>query len=119
MSRIAIAGFFHETNSFALEENDEATAQLDVGEDILRNAHPRNYIGGFIEGATRPAVQLVPIADVNFFSRGGTIHAPVFEYYRDLIVAGLRQALPLDGVYLHLHGAAAVQAPYLDAEASL
>ena len=29
------------------------------------------------------------------------------------------QAQPLDGVYLHLHGAAAVQAPYLDAEASL
>jgi microcystin degradation protein MlrC len=119
MLRIAMAGFFHETNSFALEENDEPTALLEVGEDILRNAHPRSYVGGFIEGATRPDVHLVPIAAVNFFNRGGTIHARVFEHYRDMIVGGLRAALPLDGVYLHLHGAAAVQKPYLDAEASL
>jgi microcystin degradation protein MlrC len=119
MTRIAIAGFFHETNSFALEENDEPTALLDLGADILRNAHPRDYIGGFLEGAKRPGVEFVPIADVNFLNRGGTIHASVFEHYRDIIVAGLRQAGPLDAVYLHLHGAAAVQAPYLDAEASL
>ena len=90
MIRIAIAGFSHETNSFALEENDEPNAQLDVGEEIVRNAHPRGFIGGFIEGATRPDVQLVPIADVNFYQRGGTIHARVFEHYRDIIVEGLR-----------------------------
>jgi microcystin degradation protein MlrC len=119
MTRIAIAGFFHETNSFALEENDEPTAQLDSGADILRNAHPRNYIGGFIDGAKRPGALLVPIAAVNFLNRGGTIHTRVFEHYRNIIVEGLRQAQPLDALYLHLHGAAAVQAPYADAEASL
>jgi microcystin degradation protein MlrC len=119
MTRIAIAGFFHETNSFALEENDEPTARLDLGADILRNAHPRDYVGGFLEGAKRPGVEFVPIADVNFLDRGGTIHASVFEHYRDIIGAGLRQSQPLDAIYLHLHGAAAVQAPYLDAEASL
>ena len=119
MTRIGIAGFFHETNSFALEANDEPTALLSLGDNILRNAHPRDYIGGFVDGARRPGVDFVPIADVNFLNRGGTIHARVFEHYRDLVVDGLRRALPLDAVYLHLHGAAAVQAPYLDAEASL
>ncbi|MCP6726118.1 M81 family metallopeptidase, partial [Klebsiella pneumoniae] len=68
MTRIGIAGFFHETNSFALEANDEPTALLHVGDDILRNAHPRDYIGGFVDGARRPGVEFVPIADVNFLN---------------------------------------------------
>ncbi len=119
MLRIGIAGLMHETNSFALEENDQATARLHLGAEVLSQSHPKSYIGGFADGAKRPDVELVPVADVSFLNRGGTIHAPVFEHYRDIIVEGLRKAQPLDGVYFALHGAAAVQAPYEDAEASL
>ena len=119
MIRIGIAGMFHETNSFAAEENDELTAILLLGEDIITHAHPRNFMGGFLEAARRPDVQFFPTANVSFLNRGGTIHANVFEHYRDLIADGLRQALPLDAVYLHLHGAAAVEAPYQDAEGEL
>ena len=71
-----------------------------------------------MEGAKRPGVQLVPIANVRFV-RGGAIYAPVFEHYRDIIIDGLRKALPVDAVFLALHGAAAVHKPYEDAEASL
>lgn len=116
--RIAVIGFMHETNSFSIEENDTPTATLALGQEVLDRAHPRDYIGGFVEGARRPGVQLVPVANVRFV-RGGTIHAPVFEHYRDIIIDGLRKALPVDAVFLALHGAAAVQAPYEDAEASL
>jgi microcystin degradation protein MlrC len=119
MTRIAIAGLFHETNSFSIEENDTFSADLRLGEAVLTEAHPKSYIGGFVDGAQRPNVTLLPTADVSFINRGGTIHAHIFEHYRDLILDGLRKAQPIDGVYLALHGAAAVQAPYEDAEASL
>lgn len=119
MIRIAIAGMMHETNSFALEENNEFTAMVLHGEDILTKSHPKGFVGGFLDATRGPQTLWFPTADVSFINRGGTIHAHVFEHYRDMIVDGIRKALPLDGVYLHLHGAAAVEEPYLDAEASL
>jgi len=119
--RIAVVGFVHETNTFAVEENDKPDAPMLEGEEILAQAHPKSYIGGFVEVASkRPDVELVPIVAINFFGHhGGLIHAGVFEYYRDMIVKGLREARALDGVYFALHGAMAVEAPYTDAEASL
>lgn len=119
MLRIGIAGLFHETNSFALEQNDRPTARVARGEEILANAHPRSYVGGFLDGIRRKDIELVPTADVNFSDRGGTIHPRVFEHYRDMIVAGLRDGRPLHGIYLALHGAAAAGAPYEDPEGSL
>lgn len=119
--RIAIAGMWHETNSFAVELNDKTDVPMQVGEEILAAAHPRDYIGGFVEVARRPGAELVPLANVNFIkgNRGGMITARVFEHYRDIIIKGLQEAQPLDGVYFALHGAMAVEEPYADAEASL
>jgi microcystin degradation protein MlrC len=116
--RIAIVGMVHETNTFALEEHDKPDAPTRYGQDVLDQAHPRSYIGGFAEAALkRPGVELVPILDVSFFRhKGGMVHASVFEYFRDRILQMLEEALPLDGVYFPLHGAMAVEAPYTDAE---
>lgn len=116
--RIAILGMHHETNTFAVERNDLYDVPTNVGQDIIAQAHPRSYIGGFVEGASRQDVELVPIAHVNLV-RGGLITADVFEHYQRLILDGLRAALPVDGVYFALHGAMAVEDPYADAEASL
>lgn len=116
--RIAIAGYHHETNTFALEENDALDARVIAGSEIVETAHPRSALGGFLEASRRPDVEWVPILDVSP-SHGGLIHADVFEHYCGAIVEGLRQAGPLDGVYFALHGAMAVQPPYADGEASL
>ena len=116
--RIAVAGYSHETNTFALEQNDQCDAHVLAGPEVLERAHPRSYIGGFIEGVRRPDVELVPIATVSPV-HGGLIHADVFAHYCQRIVDGLREAGPLDGVYLALHGAMAVEEPYTDGEASL
>ncbi len=118
MKRIAIVGFSHETNTFALEHNDKPDADLRLGAAVLEKAHPKSYIGGFVDGSRRADVQLVPVADVHPV-HGGLIHKEVFEHYQNLILEGLRAALPLDGVYFALHGAMAVEPPYTDAEASL
>lgn len=119
--RIAIVSIWHETNSFAVEKNDTLDIPVEIGQEVLTNAHPRDYIGGFSEVASRPDVELVPIARVDFVSGnlGGTISAKVFAHFLNMFMDGLRQAQPLDGVYFALHGAMAVEAPYLDAEACL
>jgi len=119
--RIAILGMHHETNTFAVERNDTIDVPVDVGQEILDRAHPRDYIGGFVEAAQRPGVELVPIARVDFVRgfRGGVITADVFEHFLNQILDGLKEAGPLDGVFFALHGAMAVEEPYLDAEASL
>ena len=121
--RIAILGMFHETNTFAVELNDDPlVVPVQTGQEIIEQAHPRSYIGGFIEGALKhPGVELVPIAYVDFVNseRGGMITADVFQYFLNMLINGLRQEQPLDGVYFALHGAMDVQEPYADAEAVL
>ena len=119
--RIAILGMYHETNTFAVEVNDSIDIPIEVGEEVITQAHPRSSVGGFVEVARANDLELIPILSVNFmrYSRGGIVTAPVFEHFVGRMIEGLRQAGPLDGVYFALHGAMAVAAPYQDAEASL
>ncbi len=118
VKRIAVSLFFHETNTFALEENTEPDAACYQGQAMLDHTHPKNFVGGFIEAASRDDIEIVPIADI-WYSHGGLISAGMFEYYRDMIVDGLREAAPLDGVFFALHGAMAAADPYTDAEGNL
>ena len=116
--RIGIASLWHETNTFALEQNDTMdTVGIQRGEALL-NVHPKHFIGGFVEGAKRCDVELVPTVGIGF-THGGIIHAEVYQRCRDMIVTGLQEAGPLDGVYFALHGAMVAEAPYTDAEGEL
>ena len=118
MKRVAVASFFHETNTFALEQNTEPDAEMHLGQALVDHAHPRSYVGGFLEAAQRDDIEIVPIADIRFI-HGGLVSAEMFEHYRDIIVDGLRNAAPLDGVFFALHGAMAAEDPYTDAEGNL
>ncbi len=118
MKRVAVASFFHETNTFALEQNTEPDADLHLGQALIDHTHPRSYVGGFLETVQRDDIEIVPIADIRFI-HGGLISAEIFEHYRDIIVNGLKEAMPLDGVYFALHGAMAADDPYTDAEGNL
>jgi microcystin degradation protein MlrC len=117
--RIGVVGLSHETNTFAAEQNDSVDcASIQVGEGVLANAHPRGFVGGFIEGTQGSGVELVPTVSIGF-AHGGLVSAPLFEHCRDLIVEKLREVQPLDGVYFALHGAMVAEAPYTDAEGCL
>ena len=70
------------------------TVHIQRGE-TLRRAQPMNFIGGFVEGAKRGDVELVPTVGIGF-AHGGIIHAAVYQRCRDMIVAGLQEAGPLD-----------------------
>jgi len=118
--KIGIASFSHETNTFAPEQNDSMDAvHIRRGETLLPDGVSRSFIGGFVEVAKRQSgVELVPTVGISF-SRGGLIHADVYEHCRNMIVDALREAAPLDGVYFALHGAMVAEEPYTDAEGEL
>ena len=89
--RIGVVGLSHETNTFAAEQNDSVDcASIQVGEGVLANAHPRGFVGGFIEGTQGSGVELVPTVSIGF-AHGGLVSAPLFEHCRDLIVEKLRE----------------------------
>ena len=116
--RIGVASLWHETNTFAVEQNDTMdTAHIQRG-DALLGSQPKNFIGGFVEGAKRSDIELVPTVGIGF-AHGGIIHAEVYQRCRDMIVTGLQEAEPLDGVYFALHGAMVAETPYTDAEGEL
>jgi microcystin degradation protein MlrC len=118
--RVAIAAFIHETNTFAIEQNDSMDwVRIQRGDALIEGAPKRSCIGGFTELMTANAdVELVPTVGIGF-SRGGIIHRDVYEQCRAMIVDALREAGPLDAAYLDLHGAMVAETPYTDAEGKL
>ena len=114
--RIGVAGLSHETNTFAIEKNDTMDCvHARRGEDVLGRARSKSFMGGFVEAAQRDDVELVPIVAIGF-SHGGIIGKEVFEQCRTMIVEGLKEKEPLDGVYFAFHGAMVAEDPYTDAE---
>lgn len=109
--RIAIAEVAQETDSFSpmvAELSDFEAYGLYVGAEILERMRGVGPIGGFLEiVAEQPEnVELLPIIRA-WGSAGGTITARTLETLTSRLVEGLRAALPLDAVFLSLHGAAA------------
>lgn len=110
--RVALAGFLHETNTFAPTAADLSAFEagggyipLSRGDEILRRAGDVNLgISGALAVALRQGWTTIPI-----LWAGAIPSAPVtrdaFERITGEILAGLRAAGPLDGVFLDLHGA--------------
>lgn len=121
MTRIAIAGFQHETNTFApdattLEQfvNPGAWPALTRGADIFTVFDGLNIpISGFIRACRH---ELVPVLWA-MAEPGGYVTDEAFDTITGDIVEGIAQAAP-DAVYLDLHGAMVTRA-YPDAEAEI
>lgn len=109
--RIAIAGFQHETNTFAPFgatfqdfKNGDGWPALTLGADIMSVFPPVNIpIGGFINAAAAD-FHLVPIAWASA-EPCSYVSDDAFDRMSDLICDGITKGGPVDGVYLDLHGA--------------
>ena len=113
--RIAVARFQHETCTFCPGGDTEV-------EDWLRHSEPISgeellTSGGYVGGFTRRArefgdVELVPLTSpVGVFggsSRSWNTKA-TFDHFLDAMLGELEERLPVDAVYLALHGAMAVR----------
>lgn len=110
--RIAVAYFRHEATTFAtVKAGLNGFAPPSYRGDGLLDACEE--IAGFVQFASEHAdTQLIPLesfGDVVGGSSVGWITREAFEHYAGLILRDLRATMPVDAVYLALHGAAAVQ----------
>jgi microcystin degradation protein MlrC len=125
MSRIAIGGFQHETNTFAPSKADYAAFEAGGGWPGVQYGEP---LFGAVEGANIPAAGAIAALRALGHTLVGTawaaaspsahVTADAFERIAGELVTRLRQALPVDGVYLDLHGAMVVET-YDDGEGEL
>jgi microcystin degradation protein MlrC len=106
--RIGIAGLLHESNTFVsgvTTRQDFIDTSLDVGDRVLdrwRGTH--HEVGGFLDGAELEGLEPVPIL-VAVAIPGGPLTAATFDGLLDGMMRGMRDAGPLDGLLLALHGA--------------
>lgn len=115
--RIAIAGFSHESNTFAslptrLDDFDvhEGSAVVDWYGGTFHE------MAGFIAGADEYGFDLVPVLGANA-TPSGAVTAEAYEHFTGRIIAGLQAVDGLDGVLLGLHGAmVSEEFPHADAE---
>jgi microcystin degradation protein MlrC len=106
MTRIFLAGIFHETHSFTDDRTGIACFTIHRGQALLDRIGDGSQVDGFLTTAKREGWDVVPAANYLCGASGLVDHA-VFESFWDEIRPVLAQAIAggLDGIFLCLHGA--------------
>src|SRR6202521_1279777 len=112
MTRIAVGGFLHETNTFAPTKATYADfvhgggwPAMTQGGDVLKTMRHINVgLAGFIEQAEALGWELVPTI-FSTASPSAHVTEDAYERIARVIVDGIKNAGPFDAVYLDLHGA--------------
>src|ERR1700749_3010240 len=112
MTRIAVGGFLHETNTFAPTKATFADFQhgggwpaMTEGADVLKVMRHINVgLAGFVDVAEANGWELVPTIACGA-SPSAHVTEDAFERIVKVMVDGIAAAGPLDAVYLDLHGA--------------
>ena len=112
MTRIAVGGFLHETNTFAPTKATFADfvqargwPEMSTGAKLLQNLRDINVgMAGFVAVAEAEGWQMAPTI---WCAASPSAHVTEDAYERIVatIVDGIRAAGAIDGVYLDLHGA--------------
>jgi microcystin degradation protein MlrC len=112
MTRIAVGGFLHETNTFApTKATYDAFVRGGGGTPMVLGAEIPNVVrgvnvglAGFVESAEAYGWELAPSA---FAAATPSAHVmrDAYERIAKMIVDGIAAAHPIDAVYLDLHGA--------------
>ena len=112
MARIAIGGMQHETNTFAPSRADYAAFEAGGGWPGVQYGEP---VFGAVAGANIPAAGAIDALRAQGHSLVATawgaaspsaqVTTDAFERIVGGLIAELKKQLPVDGVYLDLHGA--------------
>jgi microcystin degradation protein MlrC len=112
MTRIAVGGFLHETNTFAPTKatydafvHGGGWPGMKLGDEVLKSIRNINVgLAGFIGAAEAEGWELVPTV---FAAATPSAHVTKDAYERiaKIMVDGIASAGPIDAVYLDLHGA--------------
>ncbi|MCA1725859.1 MAG: M81 family metallopeptidase, partial [Thermomicrobia bacterium] len=116
--RLALLGYYHETNTFATTLTDYAqfvASGILRGEELVRaHGEGQSTVSGYLDVGREPGVEVVPLYFANTGPLG-TITADAFERINAECLQLLREHGPWDGILLALHGAA-VSEEYHDAD---
>jgi microcystin degradation protein MlrC len=112
MTRIAVGGFLHETNTFAPTKatyddfvHGGGWPMMARGADVPRIMRRINVgLAGFVEQAEAQGWELVPTIACAA-SPSAHVTQDAFERIVKMMIEGIAAAGPLDAVYLDLHGA--------------
>src|ERR1700676_78200 len=112
MTRIAVGGFLHETNTFAPTKasyddfvHGGGWPAMAQGADVLKVMRHINVgLAGFVEQAEANGWELVPTISCAA-SPSAHVTKDAFERVAKVMIDGIKAAGPLDAVYLDLHGA--------------
>jgi microcystin degradation protein MlrC len=112
MTRIAVGGFLHETNTFAPTKatyddfvHGGGWPSMESGDGVLKVMRNINVgLAGFAGAADANGWELVPTISCGA-SPSAHVTKDAFERIVKVMVDGIACAGPLDGVYLDLHGA--------------
>ncbi len=111
MPRIIIAECKQEVSTFnpVLSGYEDFTVRH--GQSILDyHRRVRSEVGGALSvfDAT-PSVELVPTCSAHFITSGGTLADGAFQRIAGELLASIKAAPPVDGIYFSLHGAMATE----------
>ncbi len=112
--RIATGGISQETNTFqweltSLTDFEKGSSGVHRGTGILEDLTGTGTIyGGIIDEAQKQEIELIPTLYAHAVP-GGPVTREAFEAFRDEIAGGIRDAMPVDGVLLGIHGAMALE----------
>src|SRR5216684_1830273 len=112
MTRIAVGGFLHETNTFAPTKATYADfvhgggwPAMAQGGDVLKTMRNINVaLAGFVEAAEAKGWELVPTISAAA-SPSAHVTRDAYERIAKVMVDGIAAAGRIDAVYLDLHGA--------------
>jgi len=106
MTRIFLAGIFHETHSFTEDRTGIDGFTIHRGQALLDRLGDGSQVDGFLAAARREGWDVVPAATYLCGASGMVDHA-VFEAFWDEVRPILTRAIAdgLDGIFLSLHGA--------------
>ena len=117
MARIAIGGMQHETNTFAPSKADYAAFEAGGGWPGVQYG---DALFGAVEGANIPAAGAIQALRAQGHALVGTawvaaspsaqVTTDAFERIVGGLILELKKHLPVDGVYLDLHGAMVTEA---------
>ena len=104
--RVALGCIGHETNTFSsVPTTMESFKEVYRGEQIMSAFRQTSTItGGFIEQAEKSDLQIVPLL-WTFATPSGIVQQQAYDTLKAEFLTLLRDAGPLDGVFLDLHGA--------------
>ena len=106
MTRVFIAGIFHETHSFSGDTTGLEGFVIHRGAEITARRGDASQVDGFLSVAEREGWEVVP-STVYTGGASGTVDDAVFEAFWSEVKPVLEKALAegLDAIHLSLHGA--------------